>query len=143
MFLFYFSFALAVLSSAMYHVFIKLVPPDANPAISLFVSYATAALLCLVLLFFFPLKTSVTDAFRQLNWTSAALALALVGLEAGFLLAYRAGWDISLAAILVNVAVTVLLVPIGLLLFRERLTPLNMVGILLCIAGLVLANIKK
>lgn len=143
MFLFYFSLALAVLSSMLYHVVIKLTPAEANPAISLFVAYVAAALLCLALLFFFPLKTSVAAAFRQLNWTSVALAFALVGLEAGFLLAYRSGWNLSLAAIVVNVAVTVLLIPIGLLLFKEKLSPLNVFGILLCIGGLVMVNVRN
>jgi len=40
-----------------------------------------------------------------LNWTSFALAFAIAGVEIGFLLAYRAGWNISLGAIASNVAI--------------------------------------
>ena len=142
MFLFYFSFGLAVLASMLYHIIAKVLPSNVNPAISLFVSYSTAALLSLTLLFFFPLETSMVNAFRDLRWTTVALALAVVGIDVGFILAYRSGWNVSLATLLVNVGATVLLIPIGLLLFKEKLSSLNVIGIILCIAGLILANIR-
>jgi drug/metabolite transporter (DMT)-like permease len=140
--LFYVSILLAVMASTLYHVIIKVTPTDVNPAISLVATYATAMVLSLGLLVAFPLKTGIGEAFRQLNWASYALAFALVGLEAGFLLAYRAGWNVSVAAIAVNAAATVLLVGVGLGLFRERLTPVNVAGILVCIVGLVMVNLK-
>jgi multidrug transporter EmrE-like cation transporter len=140
--LFYVSILLAVTASTLYHVIIKVTPADVNPAISLVATYATAMVLSLGLLVVFPLKTGIGEAFRQLNWASYALAFALVGLEAGFLLAYRAGWNVSVAAIVVNAAATVLLVGVGIGLFRERLTPVNVVGILVCVVGLVMVNLK-
>ena len=89
-----------------------------------------------------PPKTSWADAFKQLNWATYALALAIVGLEFAYILAYRAGWRISIAAVLVNTTVTMLLIPIGLLAFQEKLSPLNAAGILVAIAGLVMMNVK-
>lgn len=143
MILFYLSIFLAIVASVMYHVVLKVTPGYVNPAISLVVTYGLAMVLSLGLLALFPLKTSIVEAFRQLNWASYALALALVGLEAGYLLAYRAGWRISIAAILVNATMTLLLIPVGLSLFREELTPVNLAGILVCIAGLVMMNWQK
>ena len=143
MFLFYLSFVLAVFSSMVYHVILKFTPSNVNPALSLAVTYAVAFVLCLVLLFFIPLKGTITSGLKELNWASYGLAFALVGLEVGFLLAYRAGWNISTAAIITNVAVTVLLVPVGLSLFEERLSFVNGMGILVCIVGLVMVNIGK
>jgi drug/metabolite transporter (DMT)-like permease len=140
MVLFYFSIVLTVAASVLYHVILKVTPPHVNPAISLVVTYGLAMVLSLCLLPFFPLKTGIVEAFKQLNWASYALAVSLVGLEAGYLLAYRAGWRISVAAIFVNATMTVLLIPIGLSLFRERLSPLNVAGILICVAGLVMMN---
>jgi drug/metabolite transporter (DMT)-like permease len=142
MVLFYVAILLAVSASTLYHIIIKVTPAEVNPAISLAATYATAMLLSLGLLVVFPLKTGIGEAFRQLNWASYALAFALVGLEAGFLLAYRAGWNVSVAAIVVNAAATVLLVGVGIGLFRERLTPVNVLGILVCVVGLVLVNLK-
>ncbi|AST56348.1 membrane protein [Thermoanaerobacterium thermosaccharolyticum] len=37
----------------------------------------------------------------------------------GFLLAYRVGWDISLGAIVSDVSVTLLLIPIGVIFFKK------------------------
>lgn len=140
--LYYISIGLAILCSVLYHIFIKLTPGNVSPVVSLIATYGTAAVICFGLLLFFPLKTRFSQSFKQLNWASYALAAALVGLEMGFLLAYRAGWRISISAIVVNVAVTVLLVPIGLLLFEEELSFVNVVGILLSIVGLIMMNLK-
>jgi drug/metabolite transporter (DMT)-like permease len=140
MFLFYFSIGLTVISNALYHVVQKSTPGTVNPALSLAVTYATAAVVCLALLPFFPLRGGLVQSLRELNWASYALAFTLIGLELGFLLAYRAGWNISLGAIVSNVAVMLLLVPVGLLWFREKLSLVNLVGIGVCILGLVLVN---
>ncbi len=140
--LFYSSILIAVFSTMLYHITIKFTPVDANPALSLIVTYLTAIVLCVVLLFFIPLKTGVIEGLKQLNWASVGLAFALVGLEVGFILVYRAGWNISIAAIVVNAAVTVLLVPVGIMLFSEKLSAMNYAGIVVCIAGLVMVNFK-
>lgn len=67
-----------------------------------------------------------------------ALGVALVGLELGFLWAYRAGWQMNLAALVSNLWVTLLLIPIGFIVFRETLSWQNILGVTLAIVGLVL-----
>lgn len=143
MFVFYFSIALAVLSNVFYHIFQKWTPLNVNPLVALTVTYLTAAAICGVLLAAtgtggVPLAVSL----RQLNWASVGLGLAIVGLEMGFLLAYRAGWKISLAQLAANTLVAVILIPVGLALFREKLSPLNLAGIVICLIGLVIVNWK-
>ena len=142
-FMFYFSLGLAVLSTLLYHVFQKLTPVNANPALALTVTYGVALVICLVMLVFYRTDASLVEALGKLNWASVALAFTLVGLEVGFLLVYRSGWNISLAAMVVTVAVTVLLIPVGLLFFKERLSLVNVLGILVSIVGLVMMNIKR
>jgi multidrug transporter EmrE-like cation transporter len=88
-------------------------------------------------------KSSLGDALRQVNWASVALAVSILGLELGFLLAYRAGWDISIAAIAVNAAAGLVLLPTGALLFRERPTTLNFLGVVVCIVGLIMINVRR
>ena len=143
MFLFYFSAGLAITATLLYHVTQKLTPANVNPALALIVTYAVSLVLCGLLLPLFPLAKDVRASLGQLNWASFGLAFAIVGLEVGFLLAYRSGWNISIAAIFVNVAGTLLLAPIGLLFFKERLSPVNLLGILVCILGLVMVNWKR
>lgn len=142
MFLFYFAMALTILSGVLYHIFQKLTPTQVNPLLAMLVTYGTALVICLILLPLYPARRGVRESLRHLNWASFALALAIVGLEIGFLLAYRAGWNISLGAIASNVAVAVVLVPVGLLLFKEKISLVNFIGIVVCIAGLVMINHK-
>lgn len=136
------SMLLAILSSVVYHLVTRAIPAGVHPLVTMTVSYLSAAALCLALLPVFPLKTSLPDALRQVNWTSFALAAAIVGIEVAFLLAYRAGWNISLAAIVANVTVTLILLPIGVLAFKEKMAWPQLVGIVLCVAGLILINRK-
>jgi len=140
MFVFYFSISLAIASSALYHFTQKQIPAAANPAVSVIVTYAVSLVLCLGLLFVLKPAKGIVGALKDLNWTSYALALSLVGLEVGFLLVYRSGWNIGLAAVLVNVAASLILVPVALAVFHERLSTVNLLGILVCIAGLVMLN---
>lgn len=141
-FMLIFSAALAIVASTLYHVFQKSTPVDVNPAISLLVTYGTAALGTLLLFFFYPPQSLSVD-FGRLNWASVALGLSIVGLELGILLAYRYGWQISLLGVVVHIAAALVLLPVGVLLFKEKLTPLNLLGILLCLAGLILVNWRR
>lgn len=143
MFLFYFSISLAIASSSLYHFTQKQIPTAASPVVSVIVTYVVSLALCFILLFFLPPENGFMGALRQLNWSSYVLALSLVGLEVGFLLVYRAGWNIGIAAVLVNVVASLILVPVAIFLFKEKLSPVNLIGILVCLAGLVMLNWKR
>jgi drug/metabolite transporter (DMT)-like permease len=138
--MFYISITVTILSSALYHFSQRSTPQNANPAAALLVTYAVAMGLPVALLYFVPANGGLLAEVRRLNWASYLLALAVVGLEIGFLLAYRSGWSIGLAAVLVNVAASLILVPVALLYFRDRLSWVNLAGIVVCLVGLVLLN---
>ncbi len=138
----YGAIALTVLSNVLYHLFQKVIPGNVNPLLSLAVTYLVAATSTVLLLPFFPLQGTLGAEVRKLNWASLGLGAVIVGLELGFLLAYRAGWNLSLASLVANTTVALLLIPFGLLLYKEHLTPLNILGIVLALAGLVLVNLK-
>ncbi len=141
--LFYFSIALTICSSALYHFSQKQIPAGVHPIVSVIVTYMVSLVLCLGLLYFVWPKEGVWQAVKQLNWASYVLALSLIGLEVGFLLAYRAGWNIGLAAVLVNVVASLMLIPIALFVFRDKLSWVNIAGILVCLIGLVMLNWKS
>ena len=131
------SISTAIAANIAYHLSLKYTNPLAHPLASLSISYGVAFLSCLCLLPFFS-KGPVSQQFHHLNWSAFVLGLSICGLELGFLLAYRAGWNISQAALFCNVAVGLILLPIGLALFREKLSSTNLVGIALALAGLIL-----
>lgn len=143
MFLVYFSITLAIASSALHHFSQKGTPANVNHDVSISVSYVVAFFLTLSLLFFLPAKNGIIARVRQLNWASDLLAFSIVGLEVGFLLVYRAGWNIGIAAVLVNVVTSLILVPVAIFLFQEELSLDNIIGILVCLAGLLMLNWKR
>ena len=135
------SASLATISTVLYNLFQKITPAGVNPALALAVTYAVAFCAALAMFAFFP-SGSFSAAFQKLNWVSFALGLAIAGLEVGTLLAYRAGWELSLLGITVNVVGSLILVTLGVVFFREKLTVTNILGILVCIVGLVMINYK-
>ncbi len=142
MWLYYFAIGLTIVANLFYHFSQKYTPSNVNPIVSLIITYAAAIAFCLIILPFYPGGESLMASVRKVNWASITLAIAIVGLELGYLLAYRAGWEISLAALVSNVTFTLLVIPVGVLWMQETLSLINTIGIFLCIGGLVLVNMK-
>lgn len=143
MFLFYFSITLAIASSALYHFTAKSTPSNVNFTVSLLVTYAVAFIVVLFTFFFFPLKNGLAFELKQLNWATIGLAIAVVGIEFGFLLTYRAGWHLGIAAVIVNVIGSLILVPVAIFFFKDKISWVNILGILVCLIGLVMLNWKR
>jgi len=132
--------AIAIVATVAYHVVLKVTPPAASPFLSLAVSYAAGALVFLVLYAAMPGGANLRAGLQALNWTAFALAAAVVLLDLGFLLLYRAGFDISLGQLITQSASALILLGVGVAFFQERLTAVNVGGIALCIVGLWLIN---
>ena len=143
MFFFYFSITLAIVSSALYHFTAKSTPSNVNFTVSLLVTYSVAFAVVLLTFIFFPIKNGLSFELKQLNWASIGLAIAIVGIEFGFLLTYRSGWNLGIAAVLVNVVASLILVPVAIFVFKDKLNWVNVVGILVCLVGLVMLNWKR
>src|SRR5262245_5922349 len=140
MFLFYFSISLAIGASALYHITTKSTPANVNFAISLLVTYGIAFIATLFTFFFFPVQDGLTTELKKLNWASIGLAIAILGTEFGFLLTYRAGWNLGIAGVLVQVVASLILVPVAIFVFRDKISWVNVLGIFVCFAGLVMLN---
>lgn len=141
--LFYSSIILAILASAFYHFVAKSTPAGVNFTVSLLATYGLAFLMTLFTFFFFPAADGVLAELKKLNWASFALAFAIMGIEFGYLLMYRAGWDLGIAAVLVTTLAGLLLVPAAIFIFKDKISLINILGILICLAGLVMLNWKK
>ena len=139
--MFWIAITLTIVSNVFYHFVQKITPQNANAVLSLAISYLAAGIICLLLLPFFPMQDGLRAALKQLNWTTVALSVTLVGLELGFLLAYRAGWKVSMAGLVSNATVSLILLPVGMMAFKEHLSGVNALGVVVCIVGLVLINL--
>ena len=125
-----------------YHLVTKWLRPDVNTLLFLIMVYAVSLLASFLLWRTVPQPGSAHDAgLRGPDWALAvALGLSLVGIEFGFVWAYRSGWPIGSTAMIGNVITTLMLVPIGWLLFREHVSALNIAGFCLCVVGLVMLS---
>jgi drug/metabolite transporter (DMT)-like permease len=132
--------ALTVAANLLYHVAQKSMPRQAPPLVPLAAVYVVALVATLVALPFTLGGQRLGTALRQLDWSSVAVGIAIVGVEVGFLLAYRSGWDLGTAAVTSTVCLALLLVPAGVMLYREPVTAARGLGILLCLLGLVLVH---
>ncbi|HIT88743.1 MAG TPA: EamA family transporter [Candidatus Coprocola pullicola] len=133
---------LVVCSNVCYHIFSKSTPANANPFASLFVTYSIAACITFILLLFTTQGKNLFHTFQQLNWSSFLLGFAIVGLEFGYLQAYRIGWDISVCSLLANITLGVILFLIGVLCYREQITKQQLFGVIFCLVGIFFLNRK-
>ena len=135
-----FSIVLIVGSNILYNICQKVTPQRANPFIALFITYLTATVLTVVAFLFLKTDKGFFQSLKELNWTSIALGVSIVGLEFGYLMAYRVGWKISLGALVANIALSLILIPIGILFFKEGFGFNKIIGATFCIIGLILIN---
>jgi uncharacterized membrane protein len=126
----------------MYHICQKSTPEQVNPFAALLVTYATATAITAVTLFFYKPENGLIESIKQLNWTSIVLGISIVGLELGYLLAYRAGWNISVGSLVANILLALILIPIGIMLYHEKFELTKVIGSVFCIVGLILINRK-
>jgi uncharacterized membrane protein len=132
--------SLAVTCTVGYHLVLKLTPAGVNPLLSLMMTYALVTALFGAALLAAPGDFAWRQELRELNWTALALAVVIVGLDLGFLFLYRSGYAVSLGALVTQSAAAMLLLFIGVAVFRERLSLANAIGLVLCMAGLWLVN---
>ena len=132
--------AIAILATVGYHLVLKVTPAPVNPFLSLAVSYLIGATVFIAIYATMPGSTSLRESLQVLNWTAIALAVTVVGLDVGFLLLYRSGFNVSFGQLVTQSAAALLLLLLGVAFFREKLSLANIGGILLCVVGLWLIN---
>jgi len=137
-----YSIILIVASNIVYNICQKSTPQRANPFLTLTVTYLTAALFTIVVYLFNKPDKGFIKSIAELNWTSIALGISIVGLEFGYLMAYRANWNISIATLVANIFLAIALIPVGILIYKEGFEFTKIFGVALCIIGLVLINKK-
>lgn len=136
----YIPLIIVVLSNTLYHICAKSTPERIDPFASLSITYGVAALASILLYYATRKAPGLLAEYRHLNWASFGLGLAVVGLEAGFLAMYKAGWTISTAQIVQSAILAVVLMLVGFFLYREVITVQKALGVLICLVGLYLLN---
>lgn len=135
---------LVVLSNIFYQISAKGIPANLDPFASLTLVYVIAAVVSLVLFYLLGNGDGIgiIKEYAKLNWAPFVLGVVIVGLEVGWILAYKMGCPVSTGYIMASVALAILLIPIGYFLYKEGITWNKLVGIAICLVGLVFLNIK-
>ena len=137
---FYWPIILIVVSNVFYHICSKSTPQDINPFASLTVTYLVGAAVSAVLFFVLNPGQNLLAQYKQINWTTWILGIAIVGLEAGSIYMYKVGWSISTGQLVHSAILAICLIFVGYLLYKEAITPTKLVGIVLCLVGLFFIN---
>lgn len=136
------SIVIIVVSNILYNVCQKSTPEGANPFSSLLVTYLTASIITIITFLLFYTDKSLVQSFKELHWTSIVLGISIVGLEFGYLMAYRSGWNISEGSLVANIILALMLIPVGMLFYKEGFALNKTLGVLFCLIGLLLLNKK-
>lgn len=134
--------ALLIASNTVYQICAKSVPKEINPFASLVVTYLVGAVASAVLYYALGSGGNLLKEYGKLNWAPVVLGIVIVGLEAGWIYAYKAGWQVSTGLIVQSAFLAMSLLVVGFFLFHESLTWNKLVGVAICLIGLVFINLK-
>lgn len=129
---------IVITANTFYNVCAKSTPQGVNSFASLTITYLIAAAASIIMFFVTSEQKNIWQEFSKANWTSAVLGIAVLALEFGYICIYRAGWKVSTASIIANIALACVLVFVGMLLYKETITLRQIIGMLVCAAGLYL-----
>ena len=129
---------IVITANTFYNVCAKSTPQGVNSFASLTITYLIAAAASLIMFFVTGEQKNIWQEFSKANWTSAVLGIAVLALEFGYICIYRSGWKVSTASVIANIALACVLVFVGMLLYKETITLRQIIGMLVCAAGLYL-----
>lgn len=127
--------ALIVASFLVYHLVAKALRPDLDPLLFLSATYAVALAGTLALWAGKALGGGAAPQAGDLG-LAVAFGLCLIGIEVGFIMAYRAGWPVSVAPTFGNVTLALAFLPVAALVFGEPITLRKLAGVAACSVGL-------
>ena len=144
MFFYVWPVAMIVCANTLYQICAKAVPSDMHPLASIVITYLMGAVTATILYFILNRggDHNILKEFSKANWASFVFGMVLVGLEVGFIYAYKAGWQVSVLSIVTSCFLAITLIIVGFLLYHEMITWNKIVGVAICMVGLVFINLK-
>ena len=132
--------ALVVITNTVYQICSKGMPGELNPFAALTVTYLVGAAASFALYYILTDSPNILKEYAHLNWAPFALGVVIVGLEVGWIYAYRAGWQVSTGFIVQSAFLAVLLIFVGYFLYKEKITLTKLAGVAICLVGLYFVN---
>lgn len=132
--------ALVVLSNIVYQICAKGVPKDMDAMASMTITYIVGAICSGIMFFVMNRHGNLLQEYSKMNWAPIFLGVSVVGLEVGFIYAYKNGWAVSTASIVQSAFLAVALLFVGALLYHETINISKIIGVAFCIVGLFFLN---
>lgn len=132
--------ALIVLANTLYQVCAKGIPKDMNIMASMFVTYLVGALCSLIMFFVMPKDGGLAGELAKTNYAPVLLGACVVGLEVGFIYAYKVGWAVSTLSIAQSAFLAVTLLILGAAVYHEVITLNKVIGAGIILLGLYFIN---
>lgn len=132
--------ALVVVSNILYQLCAKGVPKDMDTMASMTVTYTVGAICSAIIYFVINRNGNLLGEYAKMNIAPALLGVSVVGLEVGFIYAYKAGWPVSTASIVQSAFLAVALIFVGGLVYKEPVTFNKIFGAAVCLVGLYFIN---
>ena len=130
-----------VISNILYNVCTKSVPDKVNAFAALSVTYFVAATASFITFFITSKNKNIFSEISKTNWSSLVLGIVIVGLEIGYILAYRNGWKMNTVSVTANITLAVALIFVAFIFYKETITFKQISGIVLCAGGLALISL--
>ncbi len=137
---YYIPIAVIVISNIMYQICLKSAPENINAFASLSVTYMVAAVGSFALYFLTVKNGNLINEYSHINLMPVLLGISLIGLEGGFIWAFKAGWAISTTTIVQSSILSAALIFVGFFLYGEAITFNKVLGIVICFIGLIFIN---
>lgn len=128
---------LVITANTVYHVCAKSMPNGIQPFAALVVTYSIAALSSVVLFFITSEDKNMITELQKVGWLPYLFGIAIVGLELGYLYVYKVGWKISTGSLVANISVACVLLFVGAILYKETISPRQLLGVILCLTGIL------
>ena len=137
-----FPLILVVACNAAYQLLCKNTPPQLNPFTGLFASYGVSCLICAVLMLLTK-EGTLGEELRQIRPLNLVLGMVIIGVEGGYLLMYRSGWQVSRGPLAAYMCTAVVLLIVGVLFYREGVSLQKLLGAAVWVGGILLMNFSK
>ena len=132
--------ALVVFSNVIYQICAKGVPKSMDTMASMTITYLVGALCSAIMFFVINRNGNLLQEYTKMNWAPVFLGISVVGLEVGFIYAYKNGWSVSTASIVQSAFLAVALLFVGVLLYHETVSISKIIGVGFCLVGLFFLN---
>jgi drug/metabolite transporter (DMT)-like permease len=132
---------LAIVGQILYQVGQRAVPANASPFVVLTVAYFAAGILSVIFAALFGVSASTADLKAAVAWPTWLIAVAIVAIEVGYLVAYRSGWTIGTAFVTASTITVIVLALIGWTLLGNSISLRQVAGIICaCLAVWLLSG---